>query len=151
MPGGAGAEGEHFVAKAGEEDDGGFGGEFLDGVAELEAVHVGHGLVGDDEVEGLAAEDAEGGGAVGGGVNGVAVAGEEFGEEFADDVLVIDDEDAQGTVEALDGDGVDDLLLVGAGEVDGEGGADAFLAGDLDGAAGGRGDSFRVYHHAQRR
>ncbi len=77
----------------GEDDDGGFG-EAADGAGELDAVHLGHGEVGDDEVGLGGAEELEGFEAVVGDGDFVAAGLERGAEDAGDLALVVDDEDA---------------------------------------------------------
>ena len=84
----------------GEDDDGsGAGGADL--VAELDAAHLVHGEIGDDDIRVPLAEGDEAIEAVEGGSNGVSLGGER-GLENADDLgLIVDDEDLCGSVVML--------------------------------------------------
>jgi len=93
---GAGVEGGDlgsFLLADGEDDDGGVG-DGADLAAELDAAHLGHGEVGDDEVGLPLAEEDEAVETVGGGADVVAL-GAEGGLEGAEDLgLVVDEQDA---------------------------------------------------------
>jgi hypothetical protein len=71
---------------------------FADLLQQLEAAHVGHLHVGDDQVVAAALQLAEGALAVLDGADEVALHGEEVGQDLADHLLVIDDEDARRVV-----------------------------------------------------
>ncbi len=62
---------------------------------EVEAEHLGHALVGDDDREGLLGDQFEGLGGAGGGDDGIAVAFEGHFERRQDNGLIIDNEDGQ--------------------------------------------------------
>jgi hypothetical protein len=77
-------------------------------------------LIGDDEVEGAATEEFQGFLAIDGGGGDVAIAGKVLGDEFADDFLVIDDEDAEGAAKLLEDRGGFLFHGDGGGKVNGE-------------------------------
>jgi hypothetical protein len=77
----------------GEDDDGNFG-DAADGAGELDAAHLGHGEVGDDEVGRDGVEEVEGFEAVVGDSDIVAAALQRGAEDAGDLAFVVDDEDA---------------------------------------------------------
>jgi hypothetical protein len=110
---GAGVEGGDLgsLLLADGEDEDGSGGDGADLAAELDAAHLGHGEVGDDEVGLPLAEEDEAVKTVGGGADVVAL-GAEDGLEGAEDLRLVVDEEEPGLVGSV-------VRGVGVGAFDG--------------------------------
>ena len=142
--GGAGGLEVFFLAEAAEGDAGEGVAAGAEGADEVQAGAVGEAKVAEDQVEGVGGGEGQGGGDVGGGLDAVAVGGQEAVHDAGGVLMVFDEENADwamagGPIERGGGWGrvVGEGRGGGAkGEADGEGGALAFAgAVGVDGSA----------------